>query len=223
MPIDQSWLTERLLILIPLWLSLSVHEWAHARAAFHLGDDTAALLGRMTVNPLAHIDPIGTLLLPLLGVPFGWAKPVPVQPHRFYPHVKMRTGMMLVAIAGPISNLCQAAICMVLLAVVARFRPELLLPGQGVGHFLIMMIFLNVILAAFNALPIPPLDGSRVADALMPQVLRPAWEGFCRLGPLALAAVILVPMISGISLFYWPQRGTLYLIHLLVDLAGRIP
>ena len=93
--------------LIPLILSLSVHEWAHAWAAWRLGDDTARLLGRMTLNPIAHVDPLGTLLLPMLGVPFGWAKPVPVNPLRFR-NVSMPIGMMLTAAAGPISNVVLA-------------------------------------------------------------------------------------------------------------------
>ena len=167
MPFDQDWLVDRLVLLISLWLSLSVHEWAHAWSAWKLGDDTAALLGRMTLNPLAHIDPIGTVLLPLLGVPFGWAKPVPVQPHRFTRRVTMRMGMMLTAIAGPLSNLVLAAVSIVLLALLIRFRPGTIEMQQALFALLRTMIFLNVILATFNAIPIPPLDGSRVADALM--------------------------------------------------------
>ena len=158
--------------------------------AWRLGDDTAAMLGRMTLNPLAHIDPLGTLILPLMGVPFGWAKPVPVQPHRFRQGVSMQGGMMRVAAAGPVSNLVLAVICTVLLVAMVRFCP----PNLHVGHTLLRLlytsIFLNVALAMFNILPIPPLDGSRVADALMPCALRPAWQGFYQLGPLALGAVI---------------------------------
>ena len=220
MPFDEHWRAERLITLIPLWFSLSVHEWAHAWTAWRLGDDTAMRLGRMTLNPLAHIDPVGTLLLPLLGVPFGWAKPVPVQPHRFRRTVTMRTGMMLTAIAGPVSNLCLAAVCIVVMAVVFRFRPMLLMQGQAVGMLLSMLISLNVLLATFNALPIPPLDGSRVADALMPQALRPAWEEFCRLGPIALAAVILLPYLAHVNLFSWPLKGTQIVIWWVLTLVG---
>ena len=90
---------ERGLFLIPLWISLGVHEWAHARAAYALGDDTAQKLGRMTLDPLAHLDPIGTVLLPLCGIPFGWAKPVPVEPTRFRASTTMTRGMLLVAAA----------------------------------------------------------------------------------------------------------------------------
>ncbi len=221
MPLDANWLASRLLTLIPLWLSLSVHEWAHAWSAKQLGDDTAERLGRLTLNPLAHIDPVGTLLLPLLGIPFGWAKPVPVQPHRFHSGVTMRTGMMLTAIAGPIANLCLAAIALVLLAVAIRFRPDVLAPTNAAGLLLESMVFLNVALAVFNALPIPPLDGSRVADGLMPEALRPAWEGLCQLGPVALAAVILLPRFAGLDLFRWPLEATNFLLQQLVILLGR--
>src|SRR5574340_1315088 len=90
-----------LMMLIPLVLSLSVHEFAHAWSAWKLGDDTADRMGRLTLNPIAHVDPIGTLLLPLLGVPFGWARPVPVNPARFRRNVNMNTGMAMTAAAGP--------------------------------------------------------------------------------------------------------------------------
>jgi Zn-dependent protease len=220
MDFDVNWVTNSLLTLIPLWISLSVHEWAHAWSAYRLGDDTAAMMGRMTINPLAHIDPIGTILLPLLGIPFGWAKPVPVQPHRFRRDINMRTGMMITAIAGPISNLCLAAASMLLLAIVLRFKPDFLDSGLVAGIVLFKMIFLNVVLAVFNLLPIPPLDGSRVADGLMPRALRPAWENLCRLGPFALMAVILLPQVAHINLFYWPLKVTMYLLAKLLTLLG---
>jgi Zn-dependent protease len=208
MPFGPDDFTAQLLNLIPVWLSLSVHEWAHARTAWQLGDDTAARLGRMTLNPLAHIDPIGTLLLPLLGVPFGWAKPVPVQPERFDQRWSMRTGMLLVAIAGPLSNLALTAGGILILGLLAHFPTLAARAGMGAFRFLESIVFVNVILATFNALPIPPLDGSRVVDALAPEPLRPAWEGLRRLGPLALAAVIILPSLTGIHLFAWPLRIT---------------
>src|SRR5262249_19231194 len=104
------WLLERVLVLIPLWISLGVHEWAHAFAAFKLGDDTAAQQGRLTIDPFAHLDPLGTAVLPLLVVPFGWAKPVPVEPTRFRHSVSMGWGLLVTALAGPVSNLVLAAL-----------------------------------------------------------------------------------------------------------------
>ncbi|MBN1394730.1 MAG: site-2 protease family protein [Pirellulales bacterium] len=224
MHFDETRLIERLTIMVPLWLSLSVHEWAHAWSAWRLGDDTAALMGRLTLNPLAHIDPIGTVLLPLMGVPFGWAKPVPVQPLRFRRDIKMQTGMMITAAAGPISNLVLAAGSIVLFALLVRFFHAHIDKAafQTVSSLLGMMIFLNVALAVFNLLPIPPLDGSRVADALMPRGARPLWEDFCRFGPLALAAVIILPLVSGINLFYWPMAATSYVIQQALALLGGL-
>jgi Zn-dependent protease len=220
MDFNQDWLTERLMIVIPLILSLSVHECAHAWAAFRLGDDTARLLGRMTINPLAHIDPIGTLVLPMLGVPFGWAKPVPVNPLRFTRRVSMRTGMMFTALAGPLSNLAIALIGTVLLALVLRFHPFALRTTEAVTHLLWTLTGMNVVLAVFNMLPIPPLDGSRVVDALLPRPLRPAWENLRQIGPLALAAVIVLPQLSGINLFAAPLQATEWLLKQLLTWLG---
>jgi Zn-dependent protease len=155
-------------ILIPLILSLSVHEYAHAWSAWRLGDDTAARAGRLTLNPLVHLDPIGTVLLPLLGIPFGWAKPVPLSPARFRRGVRMSTGVALTAAAGPLANVVLAVACTVAFGLLIRFQPQLAMPGSGTRELLLIMIQLNVALAVFNMIPIPPLDGSRVIDGLMP-------------------------------------------------------
>lgn len=167
-----DWLTEKLYFMIPLIISLTVHEFAHAWSAFKLGDSTAADLGRLTLDPSEHIDPIGTLLLPLLGVPFGWAKPVPINPLRFRRDVTMRTGLMLTAAAGPISNLLLAVLCGVALAVSAAWFPMVDAPIR----LLFTGLTLNVTLFLLNLLPVPPLDGSRVADRFMPASMRPMWE-----------------------------------------------
>lgn len=204
--LDPKNLFESLITLIPLILSLSVHEWAHAWSAFKLGDDTAQRLGRMTLNPISHIDPIGTILLPLLGVPFGWAKPVPVNPARFGRRVNMRTGMMITAAAGPLSNIVLAIACTLLLGLMIRFAEGLLLSQPALALLLQQSIGLNLVLAIFNLLPVPPLDGSRVADGLMPQRFRPAWESFARQGPIVLLLVIFVPSFLGFSIISWPLR-----------------
>ena len=183
-------LARSLMILIPLLLSLTVHEWAHAWSAYRLGDDTAEKQGRLTLNPIAHIDPIGTLLLPLLGVPFGWAKPVPVSPTRFRRDVNMNRGMIITAAAGPFSNVVLAVLCAIAFGLVARFSPDALTARFGVAPLLMMMIQINVALAIFNMIPIPPLDGSRVVDGLVPYGWRPAWESIVRLSPLLLVVII---------------------------------
>ncbi len=192
---------QRVLFLIPLILSLSVHEWAHAWSAWLLGDDTAAAEGRMTLNPLSHIDPIGTLLLPLMGVPFGWAKPVPVNPLRFRRDITMRKGMLIVAAAGPISNVIIAGVCLGLLVLSTRVTiPQSL---AATPDLLFTLVTLNVILAVFNMFPVPPLDGSKVADSLMPERFRPMWDRFCDFGPVALIAVILIPNLLGFGPIQW--------------------
>ncbi|HZF47400.1 MAG TPA: site-2 protease family protein [Polyangiaceae bacterium] len=179
------------MMLIPLLLSLSVHEWAHAWSAYRLGDDTASREGRLTLDPLAHIDPLGTFLLPMLGIPFGWAKPVPVNPVRFRRNVSMRTGMMITAAAGPISNIVLAVLATVITALLLRFKPDVLEAYPAVSFLLGVAIQMNIALAIFNLLPIPPLDGSRVVDGLMPYRYQGVWEKLTRFAPLALLGVVM--------------------------------
>ena len=187
-------LAARVMILIPLVLSLTVHEWAHAWSAHRLGDDTARMQGRLTLNPIPHIDPVGTLILPLLGIPFGWAKPVPVNPTRFRPGVNMKTGMMITAAAGPFSNIVLAVLSAVALGLISRFAPTSLSMGSGLGlaSLLTTLIVINVTLAIFNMIPIPPLDGSRVVDGLVPLRWRPQWESIVRVSPILCVVVLVV-------------------------------
>jgi len=199
---------QRLLLYLPvLLLSLTVHEFAHGWVARRLGDDTAERLGRLTLNPLAHADPIGTFLLPLLGVPFGWARPVPVNPARFRREIRMTTGMMFTSLAGPLANVGMAVLSTVALGLLYRFAPDTADQVHGVVAFLEISIQMNVALAVFNMLPLPPLDGSRVVDALLPSRLRPQWEAFSRFAPFLLLAIVFlgwriiaVPIGAGISI-----------------------
>lgn len=160
-------------VIIPAFLiliaSLSFHEAAHAWAANRLGDPTARLLGRLTLNPLAHIDWIGTVLFPLVGMLsglplIGWAKPVPVDMR----YLKApRRDFALVALAGPVSNLVLAFGATVLLRLQGG-----LVPDDGVTvvtQVLYLMVFMNVLLAAFNLLPVPPLDGGNVLAGIVPE------------------------------------------------------
>src|SRR5262245_7588261 len=209
-------LLERVFMLVPVWLSLSVHEWAHARAAFRLGDDTAARQGRMTLNPLAHIDPIGTLLLPLLGVPFGWARPVPIDPRRFDPNVPLARGIALTAAAGPLSNFVLSAGAIALLAAIARFAPDAVADQALTVQLLYLFALINAALGLFNLFPVVPLDGSRIAAALVPDSLRPAWNAYARLGPLFLIALVLAPTLFGVSVIGWPLEKLRSLLDALI-------
>ena len=204
-------LAQRVMIVIPLLLSLTIHEWAHAWSAHRLGDDTAKLQGRLTLNPIAHIDLVGTLLLPLLGIPFGWAKPVPVNPTRFRPGIKMSTGMVLTAAAGPLANVLLAVVSAVAFGLVARFAPSVGSGGLGIITLLTTLIVINVSLALFNLIPIPPLDGSRVVDGLVPLSWRPHWQSIVRLSPLLLVALIAFGgnIISGPAMYVMGWLGKL--------------
>lgn len=145
--------------------SLTVHEAAHAWTADRLGDPTARMLGRLSLNPVVHIDPIGTILLPLVaafsGLPIlGWAKPVPVNISRLR---EPRRDFMLVSAAGPASN--------ILLAVVAALAIRLMVSGKALEApvVLLQIVFINVLLAVFNLVPVPPLDGGNVLAGLLPR------------------------------------------------------
>ena len=139
-------------------IGLTCHEYAHGRMAYILGDETARYNGRLTLNPAAHLDPIGLLMLFFAG--FGWAKPVPVNPYNL--QVNIKQGMLLVALAGPATNLIIALAATLLLGVFGGLGFVVL------NSILQLTIHINIVLAIFNLIPIPPLDGSRILAGLLP-------------------------------------------------------
>jgi Zn-dependent protease len=165
---------------IVLLFSLSFHEAAHAWAALRMGDDTAMRQGRITLNPIVHIDPLGTVLLPLMmflssGSPlFGWAKPTPYNPANFRRDRTVGQGHVLVASAGPVSNLLLAFLFAA--ALVVAVRAGLVQSSRDpVLRLLVAGVQINVILAVFNLVPLPPLDGSKVAAWGLPRNLADAY------------------------------------------------
>lgn len=153
-----------LLFIAVLVMSVVVHEVAHGYAANHLGDPTARLQGRLTLNPIPHIDPIGSILVPAAlallpgNIIFGWAKPVPYNPN----NIANRYGNALVAVAGPASNIILAGLAG------AIFQLTPLTAAAPLGVFLLAIILINIVLAVFNLVPIPPLDGSKILFDFLP-------------------------------------------------------
>ncbi|MBC2666197.1 site-2 protease family protein [Novosphingobium flavum] len=186
-------------LIVPLIIAIVFHEVAHGLVARRLGDPTAQEMGRLTFNPLRHVDPVGTVILPgmlaLASLPvFGWAKPVPVIAQRLnHP----RRDMMLVAAAGPASNLVLAGIGAVLLGLLARVFAGDAGGSPLVGFAalnLVNFLAINVFLAIFNLLPIPPFDGSHIVEGLLPGRLRAGYAKVRRLGfALVLVLLILLP------------------------------
>jgi len=185
----------QIVLLVPsILLALTLHELAHGYVADLLGDPTPRNMGRLSLNPLKHLDPVGTIMLFVLH--FGWAKPVIVDPRNF---AHPKRDMLLVALAGPGSNVLQA----VLFALILRWLQsggQAVVPLVGaLQEFAFLGLLINISLAVFNLIPIPPLDGSRIIYALVPARYDRAYRKIERFGALALLTVVLLGMVTGIS------------------------
>ena len=192
-----------LILILALIFSLSFHEFAHAYVAYRLGDNTAAYQGRLTLNPLAHLDPFGSMMLLFIG--FGYAKPVPVNPMNLH---NPRTDMMKVAFAGPASNLLLCLIgCLIMRFLGVNELTEVIYnSGEYVrtlnvtGNILFTFSVINMILAIFNMIPIHPLDGGQIFGSFLDRV-NPHFSHQLRLyGPRVLFGVIIFGIVSGFSL-----------------------
>lgn len=202
------------LVAIPVIIAITLHEAAHGYVARHFGDDTAERAGRISLNPLRHVDPFGTIILPAFlllthaGFLFGYAKPVPVN---FAALRSPKRDMIWVAAAGPGMNFLLVAISAALLYVAIH-------AGGANNRFLLPALWtsvdINLVLAVFNLLPVPPLDGGRVAVGLLPQPLSVALAQLNRFGMLLLLAIFILLPLAGINLFH-------YVVQIPVDFLER--
>lgn len=212
----------------PLLFAVIVHEYSHGRAAERLGDPTARLMGRLTFNPLPHIDIVGSIIFPALlfaasggSVLFGWAKPVPVNPYNLR---NARRDMVWISLAGPGSNLAAALASGLLL----RAMGIMGLAVEGVWFpiylLLINFLFINILLAVFNLIPIPPLDGSKVLAGFLPYRLYAGYMKLERYGMFVILGLLLLGQVMGIQILgtiIMPALSLLVRLFAGIDL-GRI-
>ena len=190
-----------------LLIALTVHEYAHARVAVSLGDPTPRFLGRLTLNPIAHLDPIGLIMLWLFK--FGWAKPVPINPTYFKDG---RRGMIYVSLAGPGSNILAAFVAALLLGILAKLQ----LLSSPWYEILRYTYVYNIIFAIFNLVPIPPLDGSKVLMSLLPGRHAYSLQNLEQYGPFILMGLVYIGFIGAIT--YPVERALSALIQTIVAL-----
>lgn len=181
---DRDFLHNAIIFAPVILFSLTVHEFFHAWIALKFGDDTAARQGRLTLNPLAHLDLMGTLMMVISGFRFGWAKPVPVNPMNLR---NPRIADIWISAAGPLSNLGIAVIAGVLFRMFGD-------SSDAASRITMAAVQINVFLALFNLLPLFPLDGSHIMENLLPNDLLPAYDRFSRFAPI----ILLILMFSGL-------------------------
>jgi Zn-dependent protease len=193
--------TQILALVIPILFALTIHELSHGLVALHFGDPTAKNAGRLTLNPLAHLDPIGTLMLFI--VHFGWAKPVPVNPAYFKDPKK---DMIWVSLAGPVSNIILAFLTGMIIRIVGMEMSN----NFTFNFFKLMLYYsltINLALAVFNLIPIPPLDGSKILQGLLPPKYDEIMYNLERYGPFILLGIIMFGRFTGVSIIgsiIWP-------------------
>lgn len=180
-----------LLLAVAFAISISWHEFSHVFSAYLQGDNTGKDMGRLSLNPLRHLDPVGSLLL--LFVPFGWGKPAPYNPYNLR---NQRYGPLFVALAGPFSNL--------ILLIVFGAALHFLAPSFGASNalimFLQMLVALNTVLMVFNLIPVPPLDGSSIIQAILGPTRPDLLRSFYRYGPPILIGIVMMSFLTNISL-----------------------
>ncbi len=197
-----QYIRELTTLLVPLLLTITCHEAAHGLAASWLGDPTAKLAGRITLNPARHVDPLGFLIM-LVPPHIGWARPVPVDDRYFK---NPRTGMFLVALAGPAANALVAVACAGLFHGLINLPIEdpdslavrVLVPVLGMAQ---AGVYVSLLIGAFNLLPIPPLDGSNIVARLLPEAMAWRYLSFGRYGIIVIMGLLLLGNFAGISLF----------------------
>ncbi len=195
--------------IIALVLALSIHEFAHAFAAYRLGDTTAQQAGRLTLNPLAHLDPVGSIMMILAG--FGWAKPVPVNPNNLRGN-KLRS-MAITAAAGPLSNILQAFVFALpirfgLADIAFPYNPAAILPS--LDELLTLLVYINLMLAVFNMLPLGPLDGLKVLFGLLPESQVRRLEPLAQYGSLLLLMLMFLGGGSLLSRLISPPAQSMF-------------
>jgi Zn-dependent protease len=183
----------------PILFAITIHEFFHGWTADRLGDPTARMAGRLTLNPLAHLDPIGTLML--LIVHFGWARPVPVNPYNLR---NPKKDIIWVSLAGPAANFLTAFACGLIIRVLNIVPADFSMDTPVIGILLRMLVYglvINLVLAFFNLIPLPPLDGSKILLGLLPGEYEYKFVQFERFGPFILMGIIFLSYLSGINIF----------------------
>ena len=213
-------LTQAFAILVGFTIAITVHEFSHAATAYALGDSTARHAGRLTLNPVKHLDPLGSLLLLLIvfsGTPgIGWGKPVPVQPWNLRGR---RRGMAIVSAAGPVSNVVLAVITLSVEAVLDLYTVPL---PNWLTALLSSIVSVNIGLAAFNFLPLPPLDGFSLAIGLLPGRAAMALASAERYGPGLLLLLVFAPSIIKIDLLSYAIRPLISLVAAVVYFGAAL-